>query len=244
MKFRLVDLNAVSANSSPLDFEGLDTMADLILESGGVVQPLLLKVSGVDPTTAEELYEVVYGDFVYHAAAEARKRDQRRGEVVNAFVLDKRSLEAAQQQAEQLSGAQSATSDEVPTTGSEPKSGLEQELRRVLKELQDVASANVRIGHLERDVETSKTQAQLAQISLLDAINGHYDAALEKTIGRQLEQTFIGSRGDLRTKIFDEKQQQNEERFQSYAALRSAVTGLGEKTLFSFIERWEELRKS
>lgn len=238
MKFRLVDLNAISATSSSLDFEGLDVMADLILQSGGVVQPLLLRVSGVDPSTAEELYEVVYGDFVYHAAAEARKKDQRRGEVVNAFVLDKQSLEAAREQARLLSegGAPVAST-------AEPDDALRRELREVLKNLGDIASISTEKGYLQRDLETARSQAELARVNLLDAINGNYDAALEKTVARQLEQTFIGSRGNMRDKIFDAKRRQDAQTFNSYSDLRDAVSGLGEKTLFSFIERWEELRK-
>jgi septal ring factor EnvC (AmiA/AmiB activator) len=81
--FLIVEIEGVSSSVPRSNFEeaDLDILADLILESGGILKPLVLKKIGF------EKYEVVDGHFEYYAAMRAREKNPNKGEIVNAFII-------------------------------------------------------------------------------------------------------------------------------------------------------------
>ncbi|ALF56125.1 chromosome partitioning protein ParB [Nostoc piscinale CENA21] len=83
MKFYLVDVKDINSNIPRSNFSeaDLDNLAEIILESGGIIRPLVLK-----PTDAEN-YTVIDGHFEYYAALKAKEKNPRKGEMVNAFVI-------------------------------------------------------------------------------------------------------------------------------------------------------------
>ncbi|MTJ14510.1 hypothetical protein FJR11_18395 [Anabaena sp. UHCC 0187] len=82
-KFLIVEIEGVTSSVPRSNFEDtdLDIFADLILESGGILKPLVLKKIGF------EKYEVIDGHFEYYAAVRAREKNPNRGEIVNAFII-------------------------------------------------------------------------------------------------------------------------------------------------------------
>ncbi|MEA5570555.1 chromosome partitioning protein ParB [Calothrix sp. UHCC 0171] len=81
--FLMIDVSSINSNISRSSFqeEDLATLADMILESGGLLKPLVLRKIGF------EKYEVVDGHFEYYAAVKAREKNPSEGEMVNAFVI-------------------------------------------------------------------------------------------------------------------------------------------------------------
>lgn len=82
-KFSIVEIDGVASNVTRSNFDevDLDTLADSILESGGILKPLVLRKIGF------EKYEVIDGHFEYYAAVKAREKNPHRGEIVNAFII-------------------------------------------------------------------------------------------------------------------------------------------------------------
>jgi hypothetical protein len=98
-----VEIDGVTSNvhRSEFDEADLDTLADSILESGGILKPLVLKKIGF------EKYEVIDGHFEYYAAVRAREKNPNRGEIVNAFIIPDEKENAALNQVAFLKGLDS-----------------------------------------------------------------------------------------------------------------------------------------
>ena len=94
MKHFLVDVaSIVSAQPRDrFDPEAVESLADSILESDGLLKPVVLKATG------PESFEVVDRHLEYWAAVRAREKDPRKGEMVNAYVALPKSTEAVQRQ--------------------------------------------------------------------------------------------------------------------------------------------------
>lgn len=102
-KFLIVELEGVTSRVPRYEFNeaDLDTLADSILESGGILKPLVLKKIGF------EKYEVIDGHFEYYAAVRAREKNPNRGEIVNAFIIPAEKEDAALNQVAFLKGLDS-----------------------------------------------------------------------------------------------------------------------------------------
>lgn len=87
MKFYTVDVKNITCDVPPSNFsdDALNNLADMIIESGGIIRPLILKTTGL------ETYAVVDGYFEYYAAVRAREKNPRQCEMVNAFVISLRT---------------------------------------------------------------------------------------------------------------------------------------------------------
>ena len=94
MKHFLVDVaSIVSAQPRDrFDPEAVESLADSILESDGLLKPLVLRATG------PESFEVVDRHLEYWAAVRAREKDPRKGEMVNAYVALPKSTEAIERQ--------------------------------------------------------------------------------------------------------------------------------------------------
>ena len=98
--FLMVEVESVNSTVPRSKFEDtdLDILADLILESGGILKPLILKKIGF------EKYEVVGGHFEYYAAVRAREKNPNKGEIVNAMIISSEKEDAALNQIALLKG--------------------------------------------------------------------------------------------------------------------------------------------
>lgn len=90
----------------------LEKVAQLILESGGLINPIILRRNGMDA------YEIVDGDFEYYAAAKAREINPIKGETIGAFILEPENEELLLEQVQAL--RKSAITEDIvekPETG-------------------------------------------------------------------------------------------------------------------------------
>ncbi|MEG4964222.1 MULTISPECIES: ParB N-terminal domain-containing protein [unclassified Microcoleus] len=74
----------------------LDKLARLILESGGLINPIIVRRNGMDA------YEIVDGDFEYYAAVRAKELESLKGETIGAFILEEENEELLLEQLEIL----------------------------------------------------------------------------------------------------------------------------------------------
>ena len=100
MKFYTVDVKNITCDvpHSSFDNHVLDSLADMIIESGGIIRPLILKPTGL------ETYTVVEGNLEYYAAVRAKEKNPRQCEMVNAFVISPKNEETISQQIAALKG--------------------------------------------------------------------------------------------------------------------------------------------
>jgi hypothetical protein len=87
----LVDVSGITSTvpRSAFDADQIESLAQSILESGGLLSPIVLKQTG------PESFEVLAGNLEYHAAARAKELDPRKGEMVNAYVVPPQNQAAA-----------------------------------------------------------------------------------------------------------------------------------------------------
>jgi hypothetical protein len=83
----------------------LEKVAQLILELGGLINPIIVRRNGMDA------YEIVDGDFEYYAAARGREIDPLKGETIGAFILEPENEELLLEQVKALRKSES------PATG-------------------------------------------------------------------------------------------------------------------------------
>jgi|SRR5919199_68058 ParB family chromosome partitioning protein len=74
----------------------LEKLARLILESGGLINPIIVRRNGMDA------YEIVDGDFEYYAAARAKEIEPLKGETIGAFILEEENEKLLLEQLEIL----------------------------------------------------------------------------------------------------------------------------------------------
>jgi len=108
-----VDVASI-ASKQPLDRfdpDAVESLADSILESDGLLKPLVLRATG------PESFEVVDRHLEYWAAVRAREKDPRKGEMVNAYVALPKSTEAIERQ---LAVLKRTEAGEEPTAAGMP----------------------------------------------------------------------------------------------------------------------------
>jgi len=92
--FVLVDVESINSVVPRSNFAeaDLENLADLIIETGGLINPLVVKMTGL------ESYTVVDGDLAYYAAVRAREKNPRKCEMVNAFLISPTAEDLVRQQ--------------------------------------------------------------------------------------------------------------------------------------------------
>ncbi len=107
--FLIVEVQSVTSNIPRSNFkeDDLDVLADTILESGGILKPLVLKKTGF------EKYEVIDGHFEYYAAVRAREKNPHKGEIVNAFIISSEKEDAVLTQVEVLKAVESSEKPDI-----------------------------------------------------------------------------------------------------------------------------------
>jgi hypothetical protein len=109
-EFFMLDVSSITSSVSRSNFQeaDLENLADMILESGGILKPLVLKKIGF------EKYEVIDGHFEYYASVRAREKNPSEGEMVNSLIISSEKEEAVLKQAAVLRSAE--PSDNSSTT--------------------------------------------------------------------------------------------------------------------------------
>ena len=96
-KFSQVDIADINPSVSEDTFSQtkLDNLANLIIEMGGLIRPVILKKA--DNKKVGERYDIISGDLEYYASVIANQKVPDI-EMINAFVVDKEAESIALQQ--------------------------------------------------------------------------------------------------------------------------------------------------
>lgn len=109
---------------SNFDEIDLEKVARLILELGGLINPIIVRRNGMDG------YDIVQGDFEYYAAAKAREIDSFKGETIGAFILEPENEELLLEQVKALRTTaitENAGEDKTPQQSSITEKVIENE---------------------------------------------------------------------------------------------------------------------
>ena len=85
----------------------LEQLADFILETDGLIRPLILKEIGV------QQYAIIRGHREYYGAVIAKERDLKKAEMVNAFIIEPKIQEVAIEQLRLLSEERESSFDKT-----------------------------------------------------------------------------------------------------------------------------------
>jgi hypothetical protein len=107
----------------------LEQLADFILETDGLIRPLILKEIGV------QQYAVIRGHREYYGAVIAKEKDLKKAEMVNAFIIESEIQEVAIEQLNLLSEDRESSFDR--TIDMDRK---EQDVDRLLPALASIIS--------------------------------------------------------------------------------------------------------
>lgn len=243
IEFFTVDVVAISSNQprSKFDAATIETLADAILAGGGLVRPLILKLSGI------EEYTVISGDLEYYAAVRAREKDPRQAEMVNAFVVNPKTEAMIIQQLTQLD-TQISPSEQF--NSSQKLSESVPEISAVVSDSTWISSFENRLAELretvfqaqrQQDVRLTAIERQFEREtykSLLDLINRQTATKLPSELQR------YGVDVKKAAAIVEARQKQKTKTFESYEQLVKQTGGFGDTALRKAIDLWEQVNLS
>jgi ParB family chromosome partitioning protein len=206
----------------------LEKLARLILESGGLINPIIVRRNGMDA------YEIVDGDFEYYAAARAKEIEPVNGETIGAFILEEENEELLLEQLEILRKTaiiDNPSTNEVP----QPSSSFEQRLTNIETRLEN------RINELKAEY-TREKQALIERVKdvesripkpvpLLEALNTQDKFKLATNLKN------AGIKAQIIEQII---KQRDLEQFASFENVLERIKGLGEKTMIKLIDKWQK----
>ncbi|WGV26613.1 ParB N-terminal domain-containing protein [Halotia branconii] len=130
--------------------EKLEQAAELILESEGVINPIVVR------RTSLQSYEVADGDFEYYAASRAREIDPRKGEMIGVFIIEDENEETLTKQVEVFRKPK----DNIPViTEWNSKDiekfliNLESRFEKITKQLLEQATTHVQLENKVKSLE-------------------------------------------------------------------------------------------
>lgn len=129
----------------------LEKVAQLILELGGLINPIILRRNGMDA------YEIVDGDFEYYAAAKAREINPLKGETIGAFILEPENEELLLEQVKVLRKSaitENAGETKIAPQLSTTESVIENEISQTSSSLEE------RLTNIEARLESQIHQLQ------------------------------------------------------------------------------------
>ena len=233
-KYYLVDVKSIQSTTPRSNFkvDQLETLAHSILETGGLLSPLLLKQTG------PESYEVLTGDLEYYAAVRAKELDPRKGEMVNAFVIPPQQQDAAVAQVDLLSPAPQSTATSAATSAPAGDAdlritNLESRLDEAIRDLK--RSQDRDIKRLEQTINILKAQIP-QRVEPLDAFN---TLSLPE-LAQKLASARVVGKTAAKILISIEKERKKSE-FKSFTDIVERIDGLGDKRMLAIIDTWSGL---
>jgi len=233
-EFAKVDVKEVKSDAPRLSFSEaeIEQLADLILESEGILRPLILKQIDIDS------YVVLDGHLEYYASVRAREKNPRQGEMVNAFIISPRNEAAIQQQIQILRGSNTDTdtstekrlqaqSSILQVKASDWMTSFETRLSEIREELfQTKRNQEYRFNQIEKNL------GEKHQGDLLDLLN-----ALEKQdLVDQLRRYGIAK--VKAEAIYNARNQKEHKKFDGYLDIVKATRGLGADGILGLIDAW------
>ncbi|MBD2059529.1 chromosome partitioning protein ParB [Oculatella sp. FACHB-28] len=233
IKFSLVDVKDINSSTPRSEFSEskLDRLADLILDSGGIVRPLVLKQTDIDN------YVVIDGDLEYYAAVKAKEKKPREAELVNAFIVSPKSEELVTEQLQMLAPALKHTREEKAPSNLETRlTNIELRFEKHINQLnKDRLEEKQKIEARLKELESNTTQ----KIEPLETIN----TLDQENLVLKLKRSKIPSAEKLAKAICVARDQKKQKKFEDYQDVVESVKAvgkglLGEKKLLMIIDDW------
>jgi len=230
----MVDVESVTSNVPRSNFQeaDLEILADLILESGGILKPLVLKKTGF------EQYEVVDGHFEYYSAVRAREKNFSEGDMVSALIISSENEDVALKQIASLKGIDSSGKTVTPnseTTNLEPRLGnlelrLEKQFNELKSELlQERQRTDSKLKQLENLIPEKNEQSN--PLGLLNSLD-------KDELSMKLQRARIPGAEKLAKAIEDARHKKPKQEFEDYRDVVKSVKNLGDKTILTIIDEW------
>jgi hypothetical protein len=232
--FYLVDVKNITSNIPRSNFTeaDLENLADIIIDSGGIIRPLVLKATGA------ENYTVVDGHFEYYAAARAKEKNPRKGEMVNAFVISPKIEDIVAKQAAILRGVESsekAIKTPSNTTNLEPRlANLELRLEKQFNELKsEIAQERQRVDDKLKEIQSSLPQEN-DPLNLLNTLD-------KDELSLKLQRSRVPGAEKIAKAIVDARRSKKpKQEFEDYRDVVNSVKGLGDKRVLTIIDEWSK----
>jgi hypothetical protein len=248
MDFYLVDVKSIKSNIPRSQFSetDLENLADMILESGGIIRPLILKPAGIDA------YTIIDGDFEYYGAVRAREKNPRKGEMVNAFVIPPKLEKLVAKQVAIFRNTKTQVETDKPedkTTGNSPKTvnekivsidssvdssrltNIELRFEKQFNELRsEFAKERERIDEKFKEFQ-QRIPERSDPLKLLNTL-------LENELVIKLQRSRIPGADKLAKGIFEARKKKPDKLFKDYRDVKESVKGLGDKTVLTIIDEW------
>ena len=206
----------------------LEKLARLILDSGGLINPIILRRNGMDA------YEIVDGDFEYYAAARAKEIEPLKGETIGAFILEEENEELLLEQLEILRKTANTENPSVSVV-PQPSSSFEQRLTNIEIRLENRMNELKAEYTREKQVLIERVKDVESRIPkpvpLLEALNTQDKVKL----AINLKNAGIASQ-TMRENIIT---QRDLEPFTSFEDVVQRIKGLGDKTMIKVIDNWQ-----
>ncbi|MBG1240832.1 hypothetical protein [Nostoc sp. NZL] len=142
-------ITSTVARSSFID-DQLEQAANLILEAAGVINPIIIRRSGIDS------FEVVDGHFEYHAATRAREIDPRKAEMIGVFIIESENEETLKKQVELFRQSKADFSEKVALESKDIEQfliNLESRFEKITKQLFEQATTNAKLENEVKDIK-------------------------------------------------------------------------------------------
>lgn len=168
----LVDIDSIHSSQKRSSFSesSLEKLANLILQIGGIIKPLILK------KIALENFEVIDGHFEYYAALKAQELDPN-CEMIRAFIITEDQQDLIQQQSNLLNNNNSSTQDLALSNVSD----FDQRCNNLESRLNDF------VYKFQQQLNQNKTQLEVKVNELkeyngekLDPLNAFNDLSIQK----------------------------------------------------------------
>ncbi|MBH8555591.1 hypothetical protein I8751_25255 [Nostocaceae cyanobacterium CENA357] len=220
--------------------EELEQAAKLILESEGVINPIVVR------RTSLQSFEVVDGDFEYYAAARAREIDPRKGEMIGVFIIEDENEEALTKQIEVFRKPKNSNIYSNIATSSDAI-----ELRFINMESR-TTNTESRVTNLESRIEsrTNELQEELRReiksfTNKLNAIENRLPKPIEPLEALNSwslpELTSKLKRINVKTPIIANIVNERENgKFESFSNVVDRIKGLGDKTMLKIIDSFSD----
>jgi len=232
---KLVAVKKISSEVARSQFstENIEQIAQLIIAVEGVINPIILR------RTSLESYEVVQGHLEYYAALRAREINPRKGEMIQAIMLETENEKAILAQVDCLRSQSTLPLD--PPVPSPNKlevrlTNLEKIFQTQFEALrQDNQKLESQIRTLQKNMNHTITSPQIDQNHVIDKIVDRL-TRIEELLNRRVS-------GTSRKKTLEELKQNPIDLNQASAVQLSTVPQVGPATANRIIE-WREVHGS
>jgi hypothetical protein len=240
--FYLVDVKSISSDVPRSNFpeNDLDKLAEMIIQSGGIIKPVVLKQTGV------EEYSVVDGHFEYYAAVRAREKNPRKGEMVNAFVISPKVEDLVIQQTVLLKTTGNPEK-EIKSSSLEAKSQSlpNNQLSALEKQMSDLRIELAQeIQRLYSAVNQPKSHNKPEKVTILEAFN---KLNVRDLVFRLKTVNFSDKKA---IEIADKLEKERKEPFTSLSSVIERVKlkngkretkAISEKKMLQIVDTWSQL---